>query len=106
MQHGKIEINGIGKENTFPPECLKPLTLQAFIIKLLVGKLSNISSIGAPKITPDIGQILKAASHGIHPTMSAPQIKIEQCGMWNLKIIQQPPEMRYEPSTERNDGNE
>ena len=42
----------------------------------------------------------------VFPTMSAPQIKIEQCGMWNLKIIQQPPEMRYEPSTERNDGNE
>ncbi|MBO2029504.1 hypothetical protein J4734_21060 [Klebsiella pneumoniae] len=70
----------------------------------MVGKLS-ISSIGAPKITPDIGQILKAASHGIHPTMSAPQIKIEQCGMWNLKIIQQPPKCA-EPSTERNDGNE
>src|SRR5690554_2175664 len=106
-QHGEIKIEGIGKENTFLLKSPGPIIFRLSRTKLLVSKLidfiriyiaEKVLSVTA-KIIPDIGQAFQTSFYGVYPTMPAPQIKIEQCCMWNLQIIKQPPEMRYETAS-------
>src|SRR5690606_14159041 len=93
----------MGKENAFRLKGPNPILFRLSRTKLLVSKLINfvriylagkVLSVTA-EIIPDCGQAIQTIPYGIHSTMSAPEIKIEQCCMWNLQIIKQSPEMRY-----------